>query len=90
MTAPIKLTFCLSANLSQGRGTEIFVLNMLKNKPDYFNITIVETDIYDKKRLSKKELESALKMCDVIELSTKSRKLIKLSDFKNESIIGFA
>ena len=80
MITPIKLTFCLSANLSQGRGTEIFVLNMLKNKPDYFNITIVETDIYDKKRLLKKELENALKRCDLIELSTKSRKLIKVSD----------
>ena len=48
----IEIVFCLRANISTGRGTENYVLNLVKYKPEDINVLILDTDFTPVQRLS--------------------------------------
>ncbi|MDG6923056.1 MAG: glycosyltransferase family 4 protein [Nitrososphaerota archaeon] len=57
-----KIVFLVHANLYSGAGIERFLLNILRNAPrERFEISVIQGDYFDRKRVSQATVESALK-----------------------------
>lgn len=57
----LKITFLTGTNLVTGRGTEKFLLNIMKNAPKEVSCTIVQTDYIVKQRVTQEYVNSMLK-----------------------------
>lgn len=55
-------------DIRQGRGGEVVLFNLLKNKPKNIDITIVETDAIDKQRISNEKVNKITRGCDIIKI----------------------
>ena len=60
----MKLTFVTKSNLRTGRGTESVLFNLIKKIPDDFQVSIIETDILLKSRLSEEDVKQRTLRCD--------------------------
>ena len=56
----IKIAFCLRANILTGRGTENYLLNLIKYKPEDINVLIVDTDFTPVQRLSQASVKDII------------------------------
>ena len=56
----IEIVFCLRANISTGRGTENYLLNLVKYKPEDINVLIVDTDFTPVQRLSQASVKDII------------------------------
>lgn len=62
----MKITFFLYTDIRAGRGTEEIVLNLVKHRPPNVSISIVQTDFFDRIRLSEEQVRGVLEQCEVI------------------------
>lgn len=60
----VKLTFVTKSNLRKGRGTESVLFNLIKKIPEDFQVSIIETDILLKSRLSEEDVKQRTLRCD--------------------------
>ncbi len=60
----VKLTFVTKSNLRTGRGTESVLFNLIKKIPEDFQVSIIETDILLKSRLSEEDVKQRTLRCD--------------------------
>ncbi len=64
----MRLTFFMFTDLRTGAGTEQVALELIKNKPKDIEITIIETDLLDKKRISREEIDRITNGCKIIKI----------------------
>lgn len=62
----MKISFFLFTNIRAGRGTENVVLNLVKYRPKDVSISIIQTDLYDKIRLSDEYINGITEGCEMI------------------------
>lgn len=60
----MKLTFVTKSNLRTGRGTEVVLFNLVKEIPGDFQVSIIETDILLKARLSEADVKERTLNCE--------------------------
>lgn len=76
--------FILSTTLTTGAGTEQFVLNVVKNAPpDKFDISIVQTDLQDRRRLNPQYVDDILRSTTVYTIKSFRRNLGALDNASN-------
>ena len=66
----MKISFFLFTDIRTGRGTENVVLNLVKYKPQDVSISIVQTDLFDRIRLSEEYVRGITEQCEVIKFHT--------------------
>ena len=64
----MKLAFAIHADLRNGRGSEKVLLNLLKFRPDWVNVTILETDYMESQRISDDILSQVTKESNIIKI----------------------
>jgi len=72
----IRLTFFMYNNLMDGKGTANVLFNLLKNKPENIETTVIITDYMRNKRISEETVNNNLKRSNIIKIK-KHKKINK-------------
>jgi len=72
----IRLTFFMYNNLMDGKGTANVLFNLLKNKPENIDATVIITDYMRNKRISEETVNNNLKGSNIIKIK-KHKKINK-------------